>query len=431
VPVKQVLDRLQAADDYQRAIHEKEPVTVWGPDGGDLFEQMSRPVQSRVADLLKPVHAELQELRSIACRPHSPSHSYLPTSPSTPGRHQADSSARLVDSSSPSKNLLGDTLSAARADVHESIGWLSRRSSPRVQIGLPGNFKDGDEGAPHSPLRAWAQDLQGPLKSPLMQLAAWVEPSSSISQERKSTRPDVPYLDAGSVSSSIQERGEFHVNDSSAGQDGNYSPVSPRRRNKSNRQRSETPGAGAETRGRSVCASPAPMNDVVLLVRPVRASASSLRTAANDPSTPGARGLGRGDRRRQPQQLAPAKTSEDHIRDAPSGDRSGDQGLGGPSRIVSPEDIGLDAPQHASSALITTRPAALNSPWATASIANAAHRTSSGGIEARNGTAPNAAGNRNRGSGKDRRSLNSGDGGRGGQGTRGDDGGVGPEASSG
>jgi hypothetical protein len=38
---------------------------MWGPDGGDLFEQMSRPICARVEDMMRPMKQELQELRNI------------------------------------------------------------------------------------------------------------------------------------------------------------------------------------------------------------------------------------------------------------------------------------------------------------------------------------------------------------------------------
>jgi hypothetical protein len=38
---------------------------MWGPDGGDLFEQMSRPICARVSDMMKPIQEEMQELRDM------------------------------------------------------------------------------------------------------------------------------------------------------------------------------------------------------------------------------------------------------------------------------------------------------------------------------------------------------------------------------
>ena len=58
------MDRLETAEALATKRHDARPVAVWGPDGGDLFEQMSRPVNSRLADLLRPVHAELHHLRA-------------------------------------------------------------------------------------------------------------------------------------------------------------------------------------------------------------------------------------------------------------------------------------------------------------------------------------------------------------------------------
>ena len=61
-----MLDRLAAAEERERIRDSKGPDGLWGPDGEDLFEQMARPMQTRVEALLRPVRTELQEIHELA-----------------------------------------------------------------------------------------------------------------------------------------------------------------------------------------------------------------------------------------------------------------------------------------------------------------------------------------------------------------------------
>jgi hypothetical protein len=58
------VDRLTASEERER--NRQGPKGLWGPDGGDVFERMARPVEARVEALLRPVHAELQGLHDLA-----------------------------------------------------------------------------------------------------------------------------------------------------------------------------------------------------------------------------------------------------------------------------------------------------------------------------------------------------------------------------
>lgn len=346
---------------------EKERVTVWGPDGGDLFEQMSRPVQSRVADLLRPVHAELQELRAIASgttEASSPTASMFPASPGRPG---LDSQIASADISSPRRREGNfHSQSAARSPSVVSIGDPAPPPAGLLASHdccfAEAETKSCDESTVQSPLTAWAQELRGPLKNPMLSLAAWVEqPSGPSPRARQSLRKSVP--DSGPATPKPPYRDIFDDSrepiDSQVAERTSGEEIS--RLGKEGSVLCDQPSFSPrreEQRGRrgpavNVSAASAPANDVVLLIR--RAESTSSTSTIT-----GGRGGG-GNQRRRP---TPLLSSHHSIFQA--GGQSDFEARAG-SADTPRGDVGRADPRRMPTALSATRPAAVNSKWAIAS----------------------------------------------------------------
>ena len=158
---------------------------VWGPDGKDLFEQMARPLQARMADLLSPVHAELRELRSIMMAAAvSESSNVTEVSRRGPDRLAPPGLAEAPRAETAAAPSLGLSVSPTIGPI--SPGWLPRPSNSSAAA-------PDDNASQLSSLLTWAQGLEGPLKSPMMQLADWstaaVHPRSSLRNPRPSAHP--------------------------------------------------------------------------------------------------------------------------------------------------------------------------------------------------------------------------------------------------
>ncbi len=85
---------------------------MWGPDGGDLFEQMSRPICTRVTDMMRPIQEDLEALRDIVSRDGGGAHEMLDADIRTIPATMARTTARIArDAEEPKSTLQGWTQS--------------------------------------------------------------------------------------------------------------------------------------------------------------------------------------------------------------------------------------------------------------------------------------------------------------------------------
>ena len=265
----QVLDCVRAAKDQSRSRVEGGAPAVWGPDGKDLFEQMARPLQARMADLLSPVHAELRELRSIMMAAAvSESSNVTEVSRRGPDRLAPPGLAEAPRAETAAAPSLGLSVSPTIGPI--SPGWLPRPSNSSAAA-------PDDNASQLSSLLTWAQGLEGPLKSPMMQLADWVD--SRGSSALLSPQPEAlstPVLPA--LAPSLLIKSGIVGSSREGGKPPRPVPAV------AGAERRAVMLRGADMRAAVAAAPPAkavPTNDVVMLVR----SDALLRSTTHESST--------------------------------------------------------------------------------------------------------------------------------------------------
>ena len=301
------------------------PVAVWGPDGGDLFEQMSRPVNSRLIELLRPVHAELQHIRTLADAAF-PAEKVDGSATSSPGRRAPATapaeSGTLVMAAAQATAL--DMAAGLAKDGDHSQGCVQ----PAARTPSPAAAAKEDEGR-RSPLRDWALGLDGPLKSPLLHLADWVENPRTNVRATGAEGPLRP-LPLNLAREAAALGGQSQANQPS----GAAGPCDTAKR------RGAANWAEAHT-GKSGLAAARPSNDIVLLVRG-SASPPPIDPAARRSERPTQQGAPAGRKQIRPPPIAIAHDSfpsSDTFQKQPAADQRGPPSPAPPVPLRAPAGV--------------------------------------------------------------------------------------------